>query len=277
MPQVEGVQHHYAVVNGLRMHYAAAGPDDGDPVVLVHGWPQHWYVWRRVIPLLADRFRIIAPDMRGFGWTDAPATSYAKTELGADIAGLLAELDLTGVRLAGHDWGGAAAFRAALAAPDRVRSLTVFAIVHPWARGKPGLGSIAAALAYQPAIAAPLLGPRLQRHTPFVNLPFLVSGGSRIWSADERRTFVEQFREPDRAEAASRVYRTFLSRELRERPPAERLQMPARLVLGRNDPIVTEALNAGAEEAGIEVEMIDAGHWIPESAPQVAADRIAGS
>jgi len=277
MPQLEGVQHHFVDVNGLRMHYAVAGPADGEPVVLVHGWPQHWFVWRRVIPRLADRFRVIAPDLRGFGWTDAPDSSYGKDELGRDIAGLLRALDLENVRLSGHDWGGLAAFWAAIEAPERVRSVTCFAIIHPWAKGRPTLGGVLAAAVYQPQIGMPFLGPALQRFTPFVHLPFLASGGSRIWTREERSTFVEQFREPARAEAASRVYRTFLLRELRKRPPVGRMEVPARLILGRNDPICTPEVNGGAAGRGIELEVVDGGHWLPESKPDLVAERIASA
>ena len=249
MPQLEGVQHHFVDVDGLRMHYAVAGPADGEPVVLVHGWPQHWFVWRRVIPRLADRFRVIAPDLRGFGWTDAPDSSYGKDELGRDIAGLLRALDLENVRLSGHDWGGLAAFWAAIEAPERVRSVTCFAIIHPWAKGRPTLGGVLAAAVYQPQIGMPFLGPALQRFTPFVHLPFLASG----------------------------VYRTFLLRELRKRPPVGRMEVPARLILGRNDPICTPEVNGGAAGRGIELEVVDGGHWLPESKPDLVAERIASA
>lgn len=277
MPELAGVEHHWVDVGGLRLHYAAAGPADGEPVVLVHGWPQHWYAWRRVIPLLQDRFRVIAPDLRGFGWSDAPRSSYTKDEFGDDIANLLTALDLRGVRLAGHDWGGIAVFLAALQVPERLKSLTAFAITHPWATGRPGLQSIATALAYQPLIATPLLGAAVQRFTPFVDLVYRAQGGDRIWSAQERRAFRDRFREADRAEAASRVYRSFLLKELTggfRSAEGATLQVPSRLVLGSRDAVVTEQLNAGAPPE-LEVVVADGGHWLPESRPETTAEHIA--
>lgn len=276
MPQLDGVEHHFVDVDGLRMHYAEAGPTGGDPVVLLHGWPQHWYLWRRVMPLLWDRFRVIAPDLRGFGWTDAPRSSYSKEELGRDVAGLLQVLDLRDVRLAGHDWGGVASFHTALDVPERLRSLTAVATAHPWARGRPTATGVLAALAYQPVVGMPFLGPAVQRFTPLVEGLFLASGGDRIWSREERATFADQFREPDRAEAASRVYRTFLTREMRQKPPKQSLAVPARLILGTGDPIATARLNAGAAEQGIEIEIVDGSHWLPETRPDLIAERIAG-
>ena len=70
-PPVAGVEHRFVEVRGLRMHVAEAGA--GEPLLLVHGWPQHWYQWRGVIQRLGDVRRLIVPDLRGFGWTDAPA------------------------------------------------------------------------------------------------------------------------------------------------------------------------------------------------------------
>ena len=69
-PEVEGVQHRFIEAGGLRMHVAEAG--QGDPLVLLHGWPQHWYEWRHQIPVLSQHYRVICPDLRGLGWSDAP-------------------------------------------------------------------------------------------------------------------------------------------------------------------------------------------------------------
>ena len=71
LPNVPGVAHHYVEVDGVRLHYAEAG--SGDPLVLLHGWPQHWWMWRHVVPLLAPHARLVMIDLRGFGWSDAPA------------------------------------------------------------------------------------------------------------------------------------------------------------------------------------------------------------
>jgi len=69
MPEVPGVavEHGFHDVRGLRMHVAAAGPPDAEPLVMLHGWPQHWYAWRRLIGPLSERYRVICPDLRGFG------------------------------------------------------------------------------------------------------------------------------------------------------------------------------------------------------------------
>lgn len=74
LPELPGVTHRFVELpSGLRMHVAEAGEREAPAVVLLHGFPQNWWEWRKVIPQLAERYRVIAPDLRGAGWTDAPA------------------------------------------------------------------------------------------------------------------------------------------------------------------------------------------------------------
>jgi pimeloyl-ACP methyl ester carboxylesterase len=126
-------------------------------------------------------------------------------------------------------------------------------------------------------LAAPVIGPAAQRFTPLIDGVFRAAGGDRVWSADERRVFTEQFRDPARAEAASRVYRTFLRRELTGGMGVEgrRLEVPGRLLLGRKDPVVSESL-VQPVPPGIELEVIDGGHFLPEESPEAVAERIRG-
>src|SRR4051794_19521999 len=115
LPDAEGVAHHRIQAGGLGWHVAEAG--SGPPLVLLHGWPQHWWMWRRVLPALAARFRVVVPDLPGQGWTDAPPGAYAKEALATQVLALLDALGLDHVRLVGHDWGGYVAWLLALRAP----------------------------------------------------------------------------------------------------------------------------------------------------------------
>src|SRR5215207_4942744 len=107
-PHVAGVRHRFIRTSRLGIHLAEAG--EGDPVVLVHGWPQHWYAWRDVIPPLAERYHVICPDLRGFGWTDAPRGGYSTSELVEDLLTLLDVLAFDSVYLVGHELGGRLGF-----------------------------------------------------------------------------------------------------------------------------------------------------------------------
>jgi pimeloyl-ACP methyl ester carboxylesterase len=261
----------FAQAGDIRMHYVEAGDPTAEPLVLLHGWPQNLHMWRRVIPLLGDRFRVIAADLRGFGQSDAPDSSYAKQELADDVLALLDALEIEQARLAGHDWGGYAAFLAALSAPERFSALRAFSITHPWSPAAPRPQD-AVALLYQPIMAAPVLGPALQRFTPALDLVFR----GDLWTDEDRRAYTEPFKEPDRAEAASRIYRTFLTREVFAPDPDARLTVPTRLVVGRSDPVIHEGRVEGFEEHAddMTVELVDGGHWLPEEHPELVADRI---
>jgi pimeloyl-ACP methyl ester carboxylesterase len=117
-PELPGVQHKYVDAGGLRTHVALAGPGDAPPVLLVHGWPQNWWTWRHVIPTLAERFRVIAPDLRGHGWSEAPASGYEKEQLASDMLAVLDALALERATWIGHDWGDGLAFWRPCARPS---------------------------------------------------------------------------------------------------------------------------------------------------------------
>ena len=107
-PEIPGVEHRYVDAGGLRVHVAEAG--EGDPVLLLHGWPQHHYMWRGVIERLAPQYRLLAPDLRGFGWTDTPDTGYDGETFASDQVALLDALEIERVKVVGHDWGGCSGF-----------------------------------------------------------------------------------------------------------------------------------------------------------------------
>jgi pimeloyl-ACP methyl ester carboxylesterase len=126
VPEVE-VQTGVAEVNGLRMHYLRAG--QGSPVVLLHGWPQTSHCWRKVLPALATSYTVIAPDLRGYGYTDKPAGGYDKRTMASDVAALVGSLGFDRVAVVGHDRGGRVAHRWGLDRPDQVIRLAVLDIL----------------------------------------------------------------------------------------------------------------------------------------------------
>lgn len=120
----------FADLSQVSMHYLTAGR--GDPVVLLHGIPQTSREWRHVIPLLADQYTIIAPDLRGLGETSRPAGGYDKRTVASDVWELLNEkLGIERFFLVGHDWGGPVAFSLAAQHPDAVRALAILDVAIP--------------------------------------------------------------------------------------------------------------------------------------------------
>jgi len=119
-------------VNGLRIHARMAG--QGSPVVLLHGWPQTSYAWRKLIPLLAERHTVIAPDLRGFGDSSKPFSGYDKKTIAGDLSALLQALDLESACIVGHDMGGQVGYAFAALYPQLTRK---FVFIES---GLPGFG-----------------------------------------------------------------------------------------------------------------------------------------
>jgi pimeloyl-ACP methyl ester carboxylesterase len=280
VPQVEGVSHRMVLANGLRFHVAEAG--EGDPLVLLHGWPQHWYMWRGVIPRLAQSYRVICPDLRGFGWSEAPPRGYEKESLAADMLGVLDALGLDRVRLVGHDWGGFVGFLMCLFQPQRVERYLAFCIVHPWVDLGPRRLRSVWRTAYQWVLASPA-GPALLRTQPGLVERALWGAGrdERAWTQEDLRAFSSVLREPARARASQQLYRTFLSKEVLPlaagRYKSYRLEVPTRLVLARHDPAVGLGMAAGYEPYAEDMDVMivdDAGHFIVDEKPDLVADEI---
>jgi epoxide hydrolase 4 len=119
--------------NGITLHTALSGPPEGRPVILLHGFPEFWYGWRRQIPALAGQgFRVIAPDQRGYNLSDKPKgiSAYRLDLLAQDIIGLADTLKIGTFALAGHDWGAAVAWWLAARYPERVERLAILNVPH---------------------------------------------------------------------------------------------------------------------------------------------------
>ena len=281
LPQVEGVTHRDVRARGLRFHVAEAGPADAPAVVLLHGWPQHWFMWRDVIPALATDRRVIAPDLRGLGWSDAPKTGYLKQELADDVLALLSELGVERFDLIGHDWGAFAGFLICLTAPERVGHYVGCSLPHLWPpRERPRLRRLLT-LWYQVALGAPGLGASLMRHGEFTRRVLQVARSHGRYSDDELAAFVDVLREPEHAHATSMYYRTFLRHELRPLVSGamkERmLSTPTHLLWGRRDRILEGGHATGTHERyapNMTIEWVDdTGHFLPEERPELVVQR----
>jgi pimeloyl-ACP methyl ester carboxylesterase len=279
LPHVDGVTHRTVRARGIDFHVAEAGAGD-DVVLCLHGWPQHWYMWRQLMPALADRHRVLALDLRGFGWSDAPRDGYEKEEMATDVLAVLDELGLERVKLVGHDWGGWIGFLLCLRAPQRFERYLALSIPMPWVRVRNAIGQLPRFL-YQQPIVAPLLGYRLHRGGKLV--PRVLVGGSTVkdvWGEAEIRVFADRFTEPARARAAVQVYRVFNLREVpaivRGRYAQSRLTVPTLLIMGGDDFVTGPRLLAGYQRQAeqMEVEFVPGcGHFVPDERPELVAER----
>jgi pimeloyl-ACP methyl ester carboxylesterase len=276
LPEVEGVEHRFVDAGGLRVHVAEAG--QGDPVLLLHGWPQHWFMWRGVIERLAPQFRLIAPDLRGFGWTEAPGEGYHPDTFAEDQIALLDALEIETAKVIGHDWGGYTSLLMGVRHPDRIERVLACDTPHPWARVRPSLLFETWRSWYAVAMAAPLIGPRLAAS----RVPdFILSHGhaGSPFTSEELKPFLRRLRDPERADATTQLYRSYLglfARGLRGGLDVGRLEVPTLLLFGERDLYVSTKLIEGYERYAPEmkVELVpDSGHFIVDEKPELVARR----
>jgi len=119
----------YATVNGVRLHYVAGGR--GEPLFLLPGWPQTWWEFRKVLPALAKRYRVIAVDLRGMGGSAKPATGYDKKTMARDIRELARHLGYPRIAVAGHDIGSMVAHSFAVNHPEATSKVVLMDVPHP--------------------------------------------------------------------------------------------------------------------------------------------------
>jgi pimeloyl-ACP methyl ester carboxylesterase len=284
-PQLAGVRHRFVDLPGLRMHVAEAG--SGEPVLLLHGFPQHWWEWRGVIPGLAERYHVIAPDLRGSGWTDAPPAGYTRNQLRDDVVALLDELELGSVRVISHDMGALVGFALCLDHPERVARHVSLGGPPPFVSFSPRLIPAFRHLWFQQALAMPGLGrrllsggrQRLPRHlfTHFTPEP-------EVWSADDLDVFVSRLRDPSRADAGSALYRKLvlaeLPRMLRGAYDRQRLETSTLLLFGAADaafpPDLVRILLRGSADHVDDMDLVfveGAAHFIADEKPNEVVAR----
>jgi pimeloyl-ACP methyl ester carboxylesterase len=269
IPHVAGVKHEFVDAGGLRTHVALAG--EGRAVVMLHGWPQHWYLWRDVIPLVAPHARVICPDFRGFGWSEVPDGGYEKDQLMRDVVALLDELGVEDFWVAGHDWGGYVGFLLALEHPDRVNGFLALNVLPPWPPRDRRVALDAWRFLYMPVLSTPWAGGWIGRAL-----------GPGAIPEEAREAFASRLH-GERARATERLYRTFLLRELpqalRGRYSAADLRVPTRLVFGQRDVVITTRAveDAAAQSELLELELVaDATHFVVDEKPELVADRLLG-
>lgn len=251
------------------------GPPGGEPVVLLHGFPQDSRSYDRVVPLLhAQGLRTLVPDQRGYSPGARPTgrRAYVGHELAADVIALLDAAGLDAAHVVGHDWGGGVAWGLADRYPERVRSLTVLSTPHPAALTGAGLGQLRKSwymFAFQlPWLPDAFLGLGVRRGELAKNL---VKTGMPADSAahNERR-----MAEPGAITAAINWYRG-LPFSLRD--PVGRTTVPTTYVWGNADNFLGRAaaeLTAKYVSADYRFVELDADHWLPENEPDRVSELI---
>ncbi|MDY0910849.1 alpha/beta fold hydrolase [Microbacterium sp. CFBP9034] len=286
MAEATGIRSRTVTANGLRMHVTEAG--SGTPVLLLHGFPESSREWAPVMTELADRARLIAPDLRGAGRTDAPSSGYDSATVARDVIALLDELGVDRVDLVAHDWSAIVGFDLCLDHPDRIRRYVAIAVPAPHLRMSRALalGLIKAMphLWFQWAIATPLLGSMLLSRGRQRLAHWLLRGfETRPMDADDVAAYVAALRDPARAQAGSKLYRGLILpgfvRILRGAYAGRVLHTPTLVLFGADDALLPkDALVVSAADAPrTTVEFVPGGgHFLVDDNPGEVARRIAG-
>ncbi|KUI20178.1 alpha/beta hydrolase [Mycobacterium sp. GA-1285] len=267
-PPIEGARRSHVTARGVRFHVTEAGPGDGRPVVALHGWPQHHWVYRDLLGDPPAGLRIIAPDLPGYGWSGPAPHRWEKDDVAADVLALLDALGLDQVLLTGHDWGAYVGYRMVLTAPERIDGFLAMNMAHPWITPRvvaPQLWRFW----YQVPLAT--FGVPVQRYTDFVARVFRVA--SRM-DSETARVYADRFKDPTVARAGRDTYRSFVLRELpaaARGPKPPRATVPIRCLFGLGDTAVHPSLAAEetADADDYRLQTVDASHFIIDERPDL--------
>jgi pimeloyl-ACP methyl ester carboxylesterase len=260
------IQFEIIATNGIHLHTALAGPEDGQPVFLLHGFPDAWFGWEAQIVSLAEAgFRVIAPDQRGYNLSDKPqgVASYRMPVLVADILGLADALGCARFHLAGHDFGAMVSWNLALLVPQRLKRLVIANVPHP--------AVMQANLRRHPAqmlkswyvffFQLPGLPERLMAAQ---NWRQLIASLPADLSATEQDRYRAAWGQPGAITAMINWYRAVL-RGPQETAPSSKIQAPTLVLWGRRDPYLGyEMVQPSLDlcQDGRLAMFADATHWV---------------
>ncbi|MEV0094077.1 alpha/beta hydrolase [Streptomyces sp. NPDC050738] len=277
MPHVEGARHHWIQAGEVRLHTAEFGPPSGTPVVLLHGFPQHWYAWRGLAPLLSPDHRLICVDLRGFGWSEQPKRGYDTDSLASDILALLDALALDRTALIAHSWGAGVGFRLCQQAPARVTAYLALNMTHPWTEHRHVLPNLWR-MWFTALIEYPVLGRLVLRHVPSLTRYLLrraTPDAPSVWRPSDLTEYAESTQRS--AHAGQSLFWQYVLRDIpagfRGTHRRTRLTVPTLVLGGELDPVIPPALLQGtplADDLAVETVPGAGGH-LPEECP----DRVA--
>lgn len=271
-PPISGVRRSFVSARGVRFHVTEAGPEHGRPVLLLHGWPQHHWVYRDLLAAPPAGLRLIAPDLPGYGWSGPAPHRWRKEDVASDLLALVDALALDRLVVVGHDWGGYLGYLMLMRKPDTFDGFLVLNMAHPWVPLRTRLAHLWRFLSYQPLIAT--CGVVVLRRTHFLKLLFRV--GSRL-DQHSVKVYTERFRDPDVAHTAMQTYRTFWLHELFTRQvDTRRVVAPIRGLFGVRDRAlhISLAEPPASQADDCTLKQVDASHFIVDERPSVVRDEL---
>jgi pimeloyl-ACP methyl ester carboxylesterase len=273
------VEHHRASVDGATLHFVSAGAN-GSPILLVHGFPESWWAFHKLIPLLAQSHRVFAVDLRGFGNSDHQAGNYDSATMAEDLHQLIQTLGLGAVHLTGQDIAGGTVFRLAATHPEDVASLTAIEMGLA-GFGLESLGDITHGGSWHigvlaaPGIAEMLFPGRERELIGGWAFPSMTAVPGAISESDVDE-FVRAYSRPNGWRGAVGLYQSMLAEgdDLRALAASSPLAMPTLAVGGFGGPMTVETLSQVAHGEVASVQLDGVGHYVAMEAPDALAQAI---
>jgi len=277
MPPDTELRERVISVGDVRLHAVEAGPQDGPLAVLLHGFPEFWYAWRKQIgPLAAAGYRVLAPDQRGYNLSDKPrgVAAYGLDRLADDVLGLLDEAGRERAILVGHDWGGLVAWWTAIRQPERCSHLAVLNMPHPRVMERFLLRDRAQRRrsSYIFQFQLPWLPERRLAAGNFARAAAALARTSRpgTFSDEDLARYRAAWSQPGAMHAMIQWYRAAFRARPR-RPTTTRVRPPALLVWGARDRFLGREMAAPSLarcERGRLVVVDEATHWVQHEEPE---------
>jgi pimeloyl-ACP methyl ester carboxylesterase len=276
---IPGVTHHLAQVNGTELHYVTAG-DRGTPVLLVHGFPETWWAFRKAIPLVAARHRVFGVDLRGFGDSHVADENYSGAFAAEDLHALIEHLSMGPMHVVGQDVSGGVVYRLAATHPEDVISLT--AIESGLAGfGAEGLADVThGGVWYIGALAAPVVAGLLfeKEARAFIGeyLYPLYGVPPTAVSPEDVTEFARTYGRPGGFFGAAGLYRGMLTEgpELRTLAQNSPLRVPVTTVGSHGGGFTHAAFRGVTRQEVTAIQLDGVGHYVAQEAPQLLADTL---
>ncbi len=284
------IERRFIRANDIRLHCALAGPEEPPgrgTVLLLHGFPEFWFGWRRQIPALAPQWRVVAPDLRGYNFSDKPEgpEHYRMRSLVGDVIGLMDALGERRLTLVGHDWGGAVAWAVAAFQPERIEKLIILNAPHPtlFARDVRARPEQQAASQYMHLLRSDRAEEVLLRDDCRLLKKFVFEtmADPTSLSETERAEYVRAWTQPGAIRASTNYYRAMpapppdLSQSppstgQTEQPPPVLISVPTLVIWGMRDTALLPSLLDGLEALVPALtlrRLPEATHWVQHDQP----------
>lgn len=264
--------------NGVNLHVVMAGPQDGPLVILLHGFPEFWYGWRKQIPALAKAgYHVWAPDQRGYNRSDKPAgvDAYHIDTLARDIVGLIEASGREQVYLVGHDWGAAVAWWVAGNYPQHIKKLAILNVPHPAVMRRTVLEDEEQRKKswYIFFFQLPWLPERSLSANDYTNLVRALKGSSRrgTFNAEDIAAYKQAWSQPGAVTSMLNWYRAAV-RHQDKAQELERIRPPTLMIWGANDIALSRTMAQPSIDLCDEGRLVfleEASHWVQHEEPEM--------